>query len=363
MELELGHFTTVNDLQEQRELFRDSFPETRGTSVGSDEHYNWKFKQFPSDPPSFEFIIRESVSKKILGYYAALPFRYRVGGDIYRCGMVCDVMTHSSARGKGLFTRMGEYATNELERLGLDFVTGYPIRPEVLPGHLKVGWHVAEKLPVYVKVLKIDSLLKDSPLRLFTPILNCLCKLQAWLFRSRRNLKVGEYVKIEPASEFLINSSESYQCFFESWGRENPVHLIKDKSFLSWRLNAPGAKYHIISIRYESEIRALAIVRSADLKGIPSVAILDIMILSDHFDLTEVILRQIEIFTQEQSRDLVALMVGSKSASRYKLLQNGFIRTLSVFKLILKPLSSRAKDGLCEKKDLFNVMWIDSDDL
>jgi hypothetical protein len=38
-------------------------------------------------------------------------------------------------------------------------VTGYPIRPEVIPGHLKVGWSIVAKLPVYVKVVRTDALL------------------------------------------------------------------------------------------------------------------------------------------------------------------------------------------------------------
>jgi len=53
----------------------------------------------------------------------------------------------------------GRYATEIMADEGVSFVTGYPIRPSVLPGHIKVGWKVAFDLPVYFKLLDPATLL------------------------------------------------------------------------------------------------------------------------------------------------------------------------------------------------------------
>ena len=99
---------------------------------------------------------------RILGYYAAIPYPYQIGGRRLLVGMVCDVMTHSDARGRGVFTELGRFALSSLEATDLAFVTGYPIRPEVMGGHLRAGWQVAFALPMYLMPLRADSMLASK---------------------------------------------------------------------------------------------------------------------------------------------------------------------------------------------------------
>ena len=40
---------------------------------------------------------------------------------------------------------------------GMDLCVGFPIRPEVFPGHIKVGWKVAFDLPVYFKSAELTE--------------------------------------------------------------------------------------------------------------------------------------------------------------------------------------------------------------
>ena len=363
MELEFRPFNAEEELREQRELFSDSFPEAVGTSIESEAHYRWKFKQFPSETPSHEFAVWALQSRKMLGYYAALPFRYSIDGELYRCGMVCDVMTHSTARGKGIFTKIGRYATGELEQLGVDFTSGYPIRPEVIPGHLKVGWQIARQLPMYIKVLDSSPLLTHSLLKVCAPVSNLVFSLLSWGTRSRQRLSSKECFKLQEANEFIGGSDQAYKRFFETWAQENPVHLVKDKDFLTWRLNAPDTLYYALSFWSGDEIQGLAILRFTDLRGVPAVAILDLMILSASANRIGVLLREIEIFGRKKGAAVIALMASTSAARCYKIIRHGFLRTPFVFKLILKPLSERAKQHLMNKIELFNVMWIDSDDL
>jgi hypothetical protein len=56
-------------------------------------------------------------------------------------------------------------------------------------------------------------------------------------------------------------------------------------------------------------------------------------------------------------------MMSRESARRASLARHGFIRTPFVFKLIVNPLSERAKQARLLEPSTFDVMWIDSDDL
>ena len=161
MELTFHKFEYQKNLSQQRDLFKDCFPETNGDMIQSTDHYLWKFHTFPNDVHSWEY--SANLGAEMVGYYAAIPYRYKIGEAQSNVGMVCDVMTSSKQRGKGIFTKIGLFSTSDLAN-HVPFTIGYPIRKEVIPGHLKVGWKIAFPMPLYIKFLKTDSLLKSKKL-------------------------------------------------------------------------------------------------------------------------------------------------------------------------------------------------------
>ncbi len=362
MDLAFRAFEPNLELEKQRELFHDCFPETIGTSVASPEHYRWKFHSIPKKPSSFEFSAWDSSNGNILGYYAALPFNYHIHGEAFLCGMVCDVMTHSRARGKGVFTKIGRYSLEQLQSKGVDFVSGYPIRPEVIPGHLKVGWHIAQRLPLYIKVLSSSALLNNSPLRLLAPVLDLGLCLLAAITHSWRPAHSGERIQTESAASFLQNQPLAYEAFFNRWAKERSCYLEKTADFLRWRLSAPNADYSITYLTGNNGIQALAITRRAEIRGIPSLAVLDLMALKDARSAVGAVVNEMTRLARASGAEAIVAMSSPASARRFRFLRHGYIRTPFIFKLILRALSVRALE-LGDRLNLSDVMWIDSDDL
>src|SRR5450759_971824 len=169
MELTFSHFDFTENLSQQRALFKDCFPETNGEAIQGEAHYLWKFHSFPGAVQSWEYA--SYFDSEMVGYYAALPYRYKIEGRVTPVGMVCDVMTGSKHRGKGIFTRMGTYSTGELSS-EVPFTMGYPIRKEVIPGHLKIGWKIPFSMPLYMKFVRLDTLLTAKKLGFLTPLAN-----------------------------------------------------------------------------------------------------------------------------------------------------------------------------------------------
>ena len=178
MDIKYKNFDSKISLKEQRKLFNECFPENIGLSSSSSEHYYWKHKIYKK---SFEF--SAILDSELVGYYAALPYNYKSNKEAMKVGMVCDVMTGKKSRGKGVFTKLGKYSTSKLKASGFDFTTGFPIRKEVIPGHLNAGWDIAFSLPLYVKIKSIKPILDKVKLgflyRVFDLILNirsvCVC--------------------------------------------------------------------------------------------------------------------------------------------------------------------------------------------
>ena len=360
MQIEFGNFDSRTDLQGQRRLFRLCFPEHEGSAVGSDEHYRWKFHAGPGSPPSHEF--KATADDKLLGYYAAIPYRYQVGGSPMTAGMVCDVMTHPVSRGQGIFTRIGAHATDELKSRGLNFVTGYPIRPEVIPGHLKVGWKPAFKLPLYAQVLRLDGALSTRGLGSLAKLLNPLVRGADWLLALPTRFSDDGSLSIEVVSAESLAKLPEYDSFFQAWQKTQRYHLIKDREFLCWRLGAIGAQYEIVLLRRNSELIGLAITRRMEYEGIPTLAVLDVMLLDCDNRTSRHLWQAIKRQAHERDAEIVAGIFSRYWARRYRLGRNGFLRTPFVITFIVKSLNNpiEESDFLAERN--WHLCWIDSDD-
>jgi GNAT superfamily N-acetyltransferase len=363
MILSFRTFNHNNELDDQRHLFKECFPELIGTAVVSKEYYFWKFHSFPGSITSYEYAACQN--DKIIGYYAALPYKYFIKGQIMAAGMVCDVMTSPSLRGKGIFTKLGQYAINNLKSAGVDFTTGYPIRPEVFPGHLKIDWKIAFNLPLYIKPLKCNPILENSFVRFIIPLVNFFLLIYRILWRIKFSWKKKpdyEYKIIGPEDLYKI---ENYTPFYESWRQSINHVLIKDKEFLKWRLGAPSTQYKIIVIYKNENIVGLAILRDTiiRIRNIHSLAILDIMILPKHFSCLPLLHRQIEKLAEKYEVDGIIIMASKIWAKNYRLFSNGFLKTPHFFTLIIKKLNDSIKmDSFIQEKN-WHLMWIDSDDL
>lgn len=348
----------ATDIASRQDLFSLAFPETTGTSVGSSAHYKWKFRDYPATPPSFEYV--GGSGGRLVAYYAALPYRYRIDGEFRHVGMVCDVMTHPDWRGKGLFTAIGRHSTNALAVEGLSMVTGYPVRPEVLPGHLKVGWRVVQPLPVWVRPLGTRSLLPRA-LGWAAPAIDPVLRAVQSLVRPRR----GDTVRVLDRAVFLADVAESagYADLLDRWMGSVPNALHKDAAFLRWRTGAPGSAYRFVTVERDGRLVGTAVARVAELRGIPSVAVLDFMTDPQARDCAAGLHHGLARIARDAGCDAVAGMCSVEWARAYGYARAGYLRAPATFSLIVKKLDPGLADAVAYDPGRWHVFWIDSDDL
>ncbi len=357
MELQFKKFDKNTELKKQRDLFVDCFPENIGTAVVQENHYNWKFHTFPNATSSYEYV--SYVEEDMIGYYAAIPYKYKINDKITPVAMVCDVMTSSKYRGKGIFTKLGAYSTNEFKNEGLPFTTGYPIRKEVIPGHLKVGWKIAFELPLYIKLLKVDGILKKKKLSFLSIFINPCLNLYHFIlsvnFKNKSDYSIKIYNKIDEI--------EGIEAFTSEWSKQIPNALIKDKAFLNWRFNAPERNYHFIVAMKNGEIHGLMVARKIIKEEIPSLAIMDWMVLNNEKTINYLLNKTIYSFAKNYHLETILCMMSKYSANNCKLFKNGFLKSPYKFYLIIKNLTQEFSDKILLNEKNWHLMWVDSDDL
>lgn len=356
--MEFAEFDQAKGLSQQRELFEDAFPEHKGTISASVEHYQWKFHSSGSVPPSYEYSAAEG--DKTLGYYAAIPYPYQIGDRRMIAGMVCDVMTHSEARGKGLFTELGRFAISKMQAADVDFLTGYPIRPEVMGGHLRVGWKLAFELPMYLRPLKANAILKTWHLPWLVPLANVGITAYQTLLAPRGKAK--EYrTRVGPFRELL--RSASVETFLKTWSSSVPNHLIKSSAFYDWRLSAPRTQYQAFVVYRGDVVVAVAVGRATLLHGIPSFALLDVMVARGEEGALRALYREVEGETRRLGAEAIVTIMSRHRAGEYRLIRFGFLKSPFTFKLILRSVSDAVAVDQIATEEAWHLMWIDSDDL
>ena len=360
MSIEQKRLVPATSASAYQHLFKDCFPETAGTSIETSEHYLWKYGDAGKAAPAFEFAAYESA--RLVGYYGALPFTYLVSGSPHMACMVCDVMTDSHMRGKGIFTMQGRYATEMMAKEGVSFVTGYPIRPSVLPGHIKVGWRVAFDLPVYFKLLDPATLLAPRGLRALAPIARPLCAFYQAAARAFDPRDDGSVCRQYAPEEFF--ALPEYEAFQRAWSSQYEICLLRTPDFFRWRLSAPATSYRILAQYHGRELTGIAVVRNSTIDNLDVTAIVDLMILSEHASSPSSALhREVESFARASRTGVVVIMATRPDAARWRLYRYGFLRSPVKFQLILKWLSEAPVPAPFWQAKAWHLSWADTDNL
>lgn len=349
------------DYAEQRNLFEQSFPETIGLAPSTRAFYDWKFHSFPDTIPSYEYVAKLGKTK-IVGYYAAIPFSYKIGDQILRCGMVCDVMTSPEMRGKGVFTSLGKYSLEQLSTAKVDFVLGYPIRPEVIPGHLKAGWKIAFKMPMFLFPIQIKSLFSMRGFSWASHFGFAIVFIWRLVFAILNLGKKNTTTHIVTIPDLL--ALNDFDNFIESWMLQTTNALVKSKSFLKWRLGAPGAEYNAICVKdNRNQLTQIAIVRNIPLKGVPSLCILDWMTLKKNRRFSYACFSAMIAFAKSNASEVIVSMMSQTQARKLCIYWLGFIPTPAIFSVIIKNLQNSLQSANLFEEKNWSLMWIDSDDL
>ncbi len=288
-----------------------------------------------------------------MGYYGALPFTYHVSGSPRIAGMVCDVMTDSHMRGKGIFTMQGRYATEMMAKEGVSFVTGYPIRPSVLPGHIKVGWKVAFELPGLFQAPGSDYTTRSPRPSLTRPGSAAPVRSYQAAARGLAPRDDGGVCRQYSPEEFF--ALPEYESFQKAWSSQYEIYLVRTPDFFRWRLSAPATSYRIIALYHGRELTGMAVVRNSTINNLDMTAIVDLMILSEHASAACALHREVERFARQSRTGGVVIMATRPDAARWRLYRYGFLRSPVKFKLILKWLSDapvpapfwQARRGIC----------------
>ena len=324
-------------------LLERAFPDVDSSREFSLDVLDWKYRKASEEGTCFI----GAIDDEPVSFYGVLARRYISGNEVNTVGLVVDVLSVPEVQGKGVFTQTGRYAIKCLEQTRVTSVIGFPIRPEVLPGHLKIGWEIKFKLPVFFYPIG------RSKAKSFTGYISKLIIL-SWNFALKvLRPRSGFRANVFTVDDFVVN--HEVLNFYRNQNQDGSVILEKNLEFLSWRLNRPDINYVCFTLR-DSEIIACAICRVMDIRGFKTLVIVDIDAQTASF--SKQLTNSIIDYAIHEKVLLISFCTNKTNFKRLGFLHLGFVRSHLHFDVITRDINDNAVE-FTEMNS--RITWLDSD--
>jgi hypothetical protein len=287
-----------------------SFPELNLTESGLVDFLNRKFQPLQSSG-THNIAALVTDDGVVASGYGIIRNRYTQGDQSVGVGLVCDVFTNANFRKMGLFKKVSLLAIGREQLTSTNFLIGFPIRDEVMPGHLSVGWKYLFDMPLWWGLPRLGTL------RNVTKYLN----MPAIMFDSQ---KKGIAIKLSD-------------------------------EFLKWRFSLFNVNYYLISVPGS---RDFAIVRKSKLRNIPFTCI--VFMQSANSRNSRILIRKIRNLSLRLGTVGVIGCWNNSYAEDLNLKSSGLRQSSMSQKVIVRELNNFRCPS--DEKN-YRLSWMDSDTL
>ncbi len=329
-------------------------------------YWQWEFVDNYAGPARL-FVAEDG--DKVVGGYAVIPQRFMLGGKQLKGSIVVDVMTHPDYRYQGMFTKLGRFSIDHCTQdPAFEFTTGYPIRPEVVPGHLKVGWRIRFKIGTYVMPLAFGAIVKAQiPWTGKVPgLATLLGAIPGALLGIWASLRLAGGAHLEVKRQQTCDETK-HLAFWEKLRPQIPGDcLIQERKpdFLRWRYDDnPGRNYtYHVAEDASGAMQGYVVSRVSELLDVKTMIVVDAVVLpSASVPVLRKLLSDVRALAKEQACAMLATMVTQPSPMFCAPSKLGLIPTPYKFTLITREL---AKETVMQDDELdWHLMWGDTDDV
>lgn len=286
----------------------------------------------------------EGVEDGAAALYAALPSLVQFGEEVVSSVQSFDSITSKRFRGKGLFSRLGNFTYRRFQDEGVRFVYGIPNESINNARVTQLGWQSLDPLPILVRPFGLRYLRVRAGVR--RP-----------LVASRSTaIGIGQIRKVaELPSDVtgLFQRSELMQ----------KIGVRRDRQYLSWRLARPESSYSHFECRNVSgELIGYAAYELVLKHGCATGYLMELISDVEHPDSIDELAAAVVADMKSRGADVALAWWMESSGTARALRRHGFFSLPERFRPIHLHLGYRfLGDGHILKRDEFSFSYLDSD--
>jgi GNAT superfamily N-acetyltransferase len=297
--------------------------------------WRWMYQQNPAGKP---VIYLAEDDGKIVGQYAIVPVRMKIGEVNTLSAISLDTMTHPDYRGQGIFTALSTWVFDDAGKRGIDTIYGMPNK--MTSWHQKYWLEVGPK-SLLIKPLKTKNILSKSIhnkflVNILTPVLNLIMKL---FFATAKAEANGLTITKVPSFD------ERVEDLWKRVSNDYEIIVIRDKKYLNWRyVDLPDVDYKIFLAEREGQVQGYAVLKCENQQGLTFGRIHDLVVPAGQEKIARALIQKAVDFFEGEKADLVIYrMIASRQ--RYKTLRKSGLappRFISnKLRLVTRPNTTR----------------------
>lgn len=257
-------FDTSELLQRIREILLEG--DSHNVVSFSEKTWEWQYKKLPKHDARIYICACEG---KIVGYYHVPVYEGVVGNEKKIFAMVQDVAISASMRGRSVFRKLAEFATNDLLDSDVNLIYTYPNQKSIHTFLKYNGYKQVYTYDSYVLPVKTATVIK-SKIKLFgfeNPV-----GFLADKYFDFRGGKLAKDFKVEKKDRFDDEAFELFRRFNSKFY----CRLNRSADYLQWRFfEKPVGKHYLITLESNSKIYAAVVFKIDEILGASTAVMLD----------------------------------------------------------------------------------------
>ena len=240
-------FKTDDLLQQIKAILIEG--DSHNTESFSEKTWEWQYKNLPTRDARIYVCICD---EKIVGYYHVPIYEGVVSGENKLFAMVQDVAVSPSMRGRSVFRKLAEFATNDLINSDVNLIYTFPNQKSIHTFLKYNGYKQIYTYDSYLLPLNTSAVI-ESKFKLFG--LEKIAGLLADKYFDFRSYKLPKGFEIKVKNRFDEETSDLFRCFNSHFD----CHLNRSVNYLQWRFfEKPGDRHFLITLQNESKPVAAA---------------------------------------------------------------------------------------------------------
>lgn len=238
--------------------------------------WRWMYKDNPAGEGRIRLAEHDG---KIVGQYAIVPVRVKIGNKTVLGSQSLDTMTHPSYRRQKMFETLAKKVYDEAKRDGVYLVYGFP-NEFSHPGFIKkLSWFNIGIMQPSFKPLNWRNAIK---LKIKNKLLGKILAVGASLVFNKTFFRTQKPPFVEGLA---INQVTSFDDRINDFGAkvsgQHQIMIVRDKDYLNWRYSTPEANYLIFVAERANEIYGYLVLEHKIQNGVKVSHIFDLIAQSE----------------------------------------------------------------------------------
>lgn len=232
------------------------------------EYLRWQYELNPAGPALIK-IARNPETDELAGQYVVAPARFSAGSEVVRATLSLNTLTRAQYRGQGIFTKLAESVYSECVRQEFAFTYGMP-NQNSYPGFVRrLAFADIGHLPLMLAILRPGGVVWN--------------RLRRRSSQPSAPTAVRDSGHADLPDNICELTSENIALLDEFWQAvrmKYPLIGVRDSAYMKWRyLTIPRRTYRLLAYLDQGRMLGYVVTREAEVDGIPSGMIVDILFL------------------------------------------------------------------------------------